>query len=226
MATRITVVEDESTIAEILQYNLEREGYRVEVAHRGDTALEILRARPPELILLDLMLPGLDGFEITRLLKRDPITSNIRLVMLTARDKEIDRIVGFELGADDYITKPFSPREVVLRINAIMRRADTTEESTELLSTGPLKIDPLAHRVWVHDQEINLTSTELTLLRILMQRRGRAQTRSNLLQDVWGYDGSVESRTLDTHIGRLRRKLGPAADQIETVIGIGYRLRG
>jgi two-component system phosphate regulon response regulator PhoB len=192
----ILVVEDEAAIAEVLEYNLEKEGFDVAVEYRGDTALNAIRSNPPDLVVLDLMLPGLDGLELTRVLKRDPKTAAIPLVMLTAKGEELDRIVGLELGADDYIPKPFSPREVVLRIKAVLRRAESTSEGTEF-----------------------------RLLKILMERSNRVQTRDTLLADVWGYGEDVDSRTVDTHIRRLRRKLGPEADRIETVIGVGYRLR-
>ena len=223
---RIFVVEDEPDIAEVLRFNLEKAAFEVEVFRRGDAALEAVRSRPPDLIVLDLMLPGLDGLEVTRLLKRDAATSAIPLVMLTARGEEVDRIVGLELGADDYIPKPFSPREVVLRIKAVLRRRSGEAGEEERLGAGSVRLDPAAHRVEVHGREIQLTATEFRLLKVLLERRGRVQTRSRLLTDVWGYAEDVDSRTVDTHVRRLRRKLGAEADRIETVIGVGYRLRG
>jgi len=223
---RILVVEDEPDIAEVLQFSLDRAGFQVEVERRGDGALETIRRQPPDLIVLDLMLPGLDGLEIARLLKREPATARVPLVMLTARGEEVDRIVGLELGADDYIAKPFSPREVVLRIKAVLRRrGGEPGEGAEILETDGLRLDSSAHRVEVRGEEVPLTATEFRLLRVLMERRGRVQTRARLLTDVWGYSEEVDSRTVDTHVRRLRRKLGPAADLIETVIGVGYRLR-
>jgi len=223
---RILVVEDEPDIAEVLQFNLDRAGFLVEVERRGDAALEAIRRQPPELIVLDLMLPGLDGLEIARLLKREPATARVPLVMLTAKGEEVDRIVGLELGADDYIAKPFSPREVVLRIKAVLRRrGGEPGEGAEVLEVEGLRLDSSAHRVEVRGEEVPLTATEFRLLRVLMERRGRVQTRARLLTDVWGYSEDVDSRTVDTHVRRLRRKLGPAADLIETVIGVGYRLR-
>ncbi|MCB1009074.1 MAG: response regulator [Acidobacteria bacterium] len=223
-AQRVLVVEDEPDIAEVLRFNLEKAEFDVEVERRGDQALEAVRRHPPDLIVLDLMLPGLDGLEITRLLKRDPATARIPLVMLTAKGEEVDRIVGLELGADDYIPKPFSPREVVLRIKAVLRRRDG-DESEDGLESGGIRLDPSAHRVQVRGGDVSLTATEFRLLRVLMERQGRVQTRSRLLSDVWGYSEDVDSRTVDTHVRRLRRKLGAEADRIETVIGVGYRLR-
>lgn len=225
---RILLVEDEPDIAEVLQYNLEKEGYQVEVAHRGDTGLEAIRRQPPDLLLLDLMLPGLDGLEITRLLKRDGTAARVPIVMLTARGEEVDRIVGLELGADDYISKPFSPREVVLRVKAVLRRQkpeEVREAEDEVLEVGGILLDLAGHQLRVRGEEIPLTATEFRLLRLLMERAGRVQTRGHLLTDVWGYAEDIDSRTVDTHIRRLRRKLGAEADRIETVIGVGYRLR-
>lgn len=225
-AKRILVVEDEPDIAEVLQFNLDRAGFEVDLERHGDRALEAIRKQPPDLIVLDLMLPGLDGLEITRLLKRDPATARLPLVMLTAKGEEVDRIVGLELGADDYIAKPFSPREVVLRIKAVLRRrSGEAGEGADLIEAGGVRLDAAAHRVDVRGEEVPLTATEFRLLRVLMERRGRVQTRARLLTDVWGYSEDVDSRTVDTHVRRLRRKLGKAAEQIETVIGVGYRMR-
>ena len=222
---RILLIEDEPDIAEVLQYNLEKEGFEVEVARRGDTGLEAIRREPPDLLVLDLMLPGIDGLELTRLLKRDGATSRLPIVMLTAKSEEVDRIVGLELGADDYIPKPFSPREVVLRVKAVLRRRQPEEETNELLEVGGIELDISGHQLRVRGKEIPLTATEFRLLRLLIERGGRVQTRGQLLSDVWGYAEDIDSRTVDTHIRRLRRKLGPEADRIETVIGVGYRLR-
>ncbi|HEY2738251.1 MAG TPA: response regulator [Thermoanaerobaculia bacterium] len=222
---RILLIEDEPDIAEVLQYNLEKEGFEVETARRGDTGLEVIRRGAPDLLLLDLMLPGIDGLELTRLLKRDTATAHLPIVMLTARGEEVDRIVGLELGADDYISKPFSPREVVLRVKAVLRRFQHEETEAELLTVGGIELDISAHQLRVKGKEIPLTATEFRLLRLLMERSGRVQTRGQLLSDVWGYAEDIDSRTVDTHIRRLRRKLGSEADRIETVIGVGYRLR-
>jgi|SRR6185369_2496343 len=222
---RILLIEDEPDIAEVLQYNLEKEGFEVETARRGDTGLEVIRRDAPDLLLLDLMLPGIDGLELTRLLKRDTATAHLPIVMLTARGEEVDRIVGLELGADDYISKPFSPREVVLRVKAVLRRFQHEETEAELLTVGGIELDLAAHQLRVKGKEMPLTATEFRLLRLLMERGGRVQTRGQLLSDVWGYAEDIDSRTVDTHIRRLRRKLGSEADRIETVIGVGYRLR-
>ncbi len=228
---RILLIEDEPDIAEVLQYNLEKEGFAVETARRGDSGLEAIRRDAPDLVLLDLMLPGLDGLELTRLLKRDGGTSRVPIVMLTARGEEVDRIVGLELGADDYISKPFSPREVVLRVKAVLRRhlpepADDGEpDLLEVGGIGGIQLDIAGHQLRIRGEEIPLTATEFRLLRLLIERAGRVQTRGQLLTDVWGYAEDIDSRTVDTHIRRLRRKLGPEADRIETVIGVGYRLR-
>lgn len=222
---RILLIEDEPDIAEVLQYNLEKEGFAVEVARRGDTGLEALRREPADLLVLDLMLPGIDGLELTRLLKRDAATSRLPIVMLTARGEEVDRIVGLELGADDYISKPFSPREVVLRVKAVLRRLQPEDAVSDLLEVGGIQLDVSGHQLRVRGREAPLTATEFRLLRLLMERGGRVQTRGQLLSDVWGYAEDIDSRTVDTHIRRLRRKLGSEADRIETVIGVGYRLR-
>ena len=222
---RILVVEDESDIAEILQYNLERESFEVEVQERGDTALESIRRNPPNLVLLDIMLPGLDGLELARILKRDERTANLPIIMLTAKGEEIDRIVGLELGADDYVAKPFSPREVVLRIKSVLRRRRYSPEAESTLESGDLRLDVPGHQLTIGGDNVALTATEFRLMKVLMSRPGRVQTRSRLLSDVWGYAEDVDSRTVDTHIRRLRRKLGDQAERVETVIGVGYRLR-
>ena len=227
---RIVLVEDEPDIAEVLQYNLEKEGLRVVTERRGDSALETIRRDPPDLVLLDLMLPGLDGLEVTRALKRDGATARLPIVMLTAKGEEVDRIVGLELGADDYIPKPFSPREVVLRVKAVLRRLAESGDGDgraprEVLTAGGVEVDVPGHRVRVGGEEVPLTATEFRLLKLLIERSGRVQTRGRLLADVWGYADDVDSRTVDTHVRRLRKKLGPAAERIETIIGVGYRFQ-
>lgn len=222
---RIVVVEDEPDILEILRYNLEREGFAVECFSRGDVVLDEVRKNPPDLLLLDLMLPGMDGLEITRHLKRTPETASVPLIMLTAKDQEVDRIVGLELGADDYLAKPFSPREVVLRVKAVLRRSNGLPASSDTLGVGGLTLDIPAHRLRVDGKEVELTATEFRLIRVLMERAGRVQTRTQLLADVWEYSEDVDSRTVDTHVRRLRKKLRGEAARIETVIGVGYRLR-
>ncbi|HEX2465024.1 MAG TPA: winged helix-turn-helix domain-containing protein [Thermoanaerobaculia bacterium] len=228
---RVAIVEDEAALVEVLQYNLERAGLATDVYERGDVALEGLRSRPPDVILLDLMLPGLDGLELARTLKRNEQTAGIPIIVVTAKSEEVDRIVGLELGADDYITKPFSPREVVLRVKAVLRRARATEIPPESapdgqwLELGGLRLDPDGYRLFVSGEEVSLTPTEFRLLRFLLERKGRVFSRGQLLTDIWGYAEEVDSRTVDTHIRRLRKKLGTEGDRIETVVGIGYRLR-
>lgn len=222
---RILVVEDEPDLVEALAYNLEQEGFDVDSVDRGDEALTKIRKQAPDLLLLDLMLPGMDGLELTRILKRDDHLSRVPVVMLTAKGEEVDRIVGFELGADDYIPKPFSPREVVLRCKAVLRRREPTEDDREVLELGGIELDVDAHQLRVQGEETPLTATEFRLLKLLIERAGRVQTRAQLLSDVWGYAEDIDSRTVDTHIRRLRRKLGDEAERVETVIGVGYRLR-
>ena len=221
----ILLVEDEPDVVDLLILHLRKnDGFVVSVAADGTTGLTKAREQKPALIVLDLMLPGMSGLEVCKLLKSDPGTRHIPVLMLTARAEEIDRIVGLEFGADDYVVKPFSPREVVLRINAILRRG-TLSDRSEQLRAGSITIDPVRHRVSVAGKAIELTSLEFRLLRTLMERRGRLQERDRLLNDVWGYESVIDTRTVDTHVRRLREKLGPAGDVIETVRGFGYRLR-
>jgi two-component system phosphate regulon response regulator PhoB len=223
---RVALVEDESDIADVLRFNLQREGFEVELYARGDSALAGLQKRPPDLLVLDLMLPGVDGLEICRMLKRNPETSELPIVMLTARGEDTDRIVGLELGADDYVVKPFNPREVVLRVKAVLRRRESVRDSREteaVLTAGSITLHREGHRLELGGDEVKLTATEFRLLEFLMSRPERVQTRDALLREVWGYAGGVDSRTVDTHVRRLRKKLGPEADRVETVIGVGYR---
>ena len=223
-SSTILIVEDEPDIAEVLTYNLEREGMIVHVVERGDDAVGALEAHHPDLVVLDLMLPGMDGLEVARRIRSEPATAEMPLVMLTAKAEEVDRIVGLELGADDYITKPFSPREAVLRIKAVLRRSSEGPGPTTAIEAGMIQMDIEGHRVEVGGESVELTATEFRLLQTLLEREDRVQTRDQLLSSVWGYSEDVDSRTVDTHIRRLRSKLGPASDQIETVIGVGYRL--
>jgi two-component system phosphate regulon response regulator PhoB len=220
---RILVVEDERGLQEVLAYNLAQAGHEVVQAFDGKSALRLARERRPELVLLDLMLPELAGTEVCRALKADPATRATPVLMLTARGEEIDRVVGFEIGADDYVVKPFSVRELVLRVGAILRRAQGEREGPALVEFGRLKLDRAAHRVWVDEVEIELTVLELKLLVTLFERRDRVQSRAVLLDDVWGIHAAVETRTVDTHVQRLRDKLGAARDYVETVRGVGYR---
>ena len=222
MRQTILVVDDEPDIVEIIQYNLEKSGFDVIVAADGPVALEKARDETPDLIVLDLMLPGLEGTDVCRILKQDERTRSIPILMLTAKSEEIDRIIGLELGADDYVVKPFSPREIALRIRNILRRR-TAPESAGPVRAGPLVIDMEGHHVSVSGSTVSLTATEFKLLAVLFQRRGRVQSREELLDVVWGYDYMGYGRTVDAHIKRLREKLGEAAGMVETVRGVGYR---
>jgi two-component system phosphate regulon response regulator PhoB len=224
MGGTIVIIEDECDLADLLAFNLQREGYRPLTALDGREGLELVRRERPALVLLDLMLPGMMGVDVCRELKRDPETASIPVLMLTARGEEIDRVVGFEVGADDYMVKPFSMRELVLRVRAVLRRAATPEPAVKVLTVGPLVIDPVRHLVQVEGEEIVLTGTEFKLLLTLAERRGRLQSRDVLLTDVWGYNYVGDTRTVDTHVTRLRSKLGPAGDLIRTVRGFGYKL--
>jgi two-component system, OmpR family, phosphate regulon response regulator PhoB len=224
VANRILIVEDEQDLLLALEYNLEREGYSVVSASTGTEALRKAESEPkPELVLLDLMLPDMTGTEVCRTLKSNANTKDIPVIMVTAKGEEIDRVVGFEVGADDYVVKPFSMRELVLRVRAILKRAQPAEEVSELFHFGSLKVDKAAHRLWVNDKELQLTALEFRLLSTIYSRRGRVQTRDRLLVDVWGYQADVTTRTVDTHIKRLREKLGDAGHYIMTVRGVGYR---
>src|SRR6266576_3853048 len=220
---RILIVEDENDVVDLLTLNLRKAGgFLISKAGDGATGLTKARAEKPDLIILDLMLPKIPGLEVCKILKSEAATRHIPILMLTARAEEIDRIVGLECGADDYVTKPFSPREVMLRIRAILRRGEKPEET---LKAGSISIDPARHQVRVNGKRVHLTSLEFKLLRTLIQRRGRVQERDKLLNDVWGYESMIDTRTVDTHVRRLREKLGKAGDVIETVRGFGYRLR-
>jgi len=222
---RILVIEDERDVVDLLTLNLRKSGgFLISTASDGAVGLAKARAEKPDLIILDLMLPKMSGLEICKLLKSDAMTKPIPILMLTARAEEVDRIVGLEFGADDYVTKPFSPREVILRIKAILRRA-TADATDERLSAGPIRIDPARHEVLVNGKPVELTTLEFKLLRTLMQRRGRVQERDRLLNEVWGYESVIDTRTVDTHVRRLREKLGKAGDIVETVRGFGYRVR-
>ncbi len=224
MANRILIVEDEQDLLLALEYNLEREGYSVLSASTGTEALRKAEGDPrPELVLLDLMLPDMTGTEVCRSLKSNAATKDIPVIVVTAKGEEIDRVVGFEVGADDYVVKPFSMRELVLRVRAVLKRAQPVEEASELFSFGCLKVDKGAHRLWVNEKELQLTALEFRLLSTIYSRRGRVQTRDRLLVDVWGYQADVTTRTVDTHIKRLREKLGDAGRYILTVRGVGYR---
>jgi len=219
----IVVVEDEQDLQQVLGYNLRQAGHEVLPALDGESGLQLARERHPDLVLLDLMLPGMPGTEVCARLKRDPATREVPVLMLTARGEETDRVAGFELGADDYVTKPFSVPELLLRIAAILRRYGTDEDAPAPVELGRLRVDPGAHRVWVDGREVRLTAIELRLLLTLLERRDRVQTRSTLLDDVWGREAEITARAVDTHVKRLRQKLGPVASYVETVRGAGYR---
>jgi DNA-binding response OmpR family regulator len=223
LKSRILIVDDEDAILELLEFNLNQAGFEVLKASDGKTALAQARSNPPDLIVLDLLLPEMDGTDVFKALRQDRATTQIPVIMLTAKATEIDRIVGLELGADDYITKPFSPRELVLRVKKLLRPQPNQLESIDHYEIGPLAIDVPRHQVSVNDQRVDLTATEFRLLLVLVQRRGRVQSRDQLLRDVWEYDNLLDTRTVDTHIRRLREKLGTAASFIGTVRNVGYR---
>jgi len=221
---RILVVEDEKDLQEVLAYNLKQVGHSAILVTNGRDALAAVTEQRPDLVLLDLMLPDVSGIEICRKLKGDPATRQIPILMVTAKGDEVDRVVGFELGADDYVVKPYSVRELLLRVDAVLRRAlPATSAAPGVMVFGRLRVDKGAHRVWVDDEEVTLTALELRLLSTLLERRGRVQSRPALLDDVWGMSGDVTTRTVDTHVKRLREKLGSAGPYIETVRGVGYR---
>jgi two-component system, OmpR family, phosphate regulon response regulator PhoB len=225
MPSHVLIVEDERDLQRVLAYNFKQAGFDVISAMNGETALRAVREERFDLIILDLMLPDLPGTEVCRRLKQNPQTASIPVVMVTAKGEEVDRIVGFELGADDYVVKPFSVRELILRARAILRRAEATGEAEERVEYGKLRVDRAAHRAWVDGQEVSLTALELRLLLMLYDRRGRVLTRDLLLDEVWGSHADVTTRNVDTHVKRVREKLGAVGDYIETVRGVGYRFR-
>jgi two-component system phosphate regulon response regulator PhoB len=224
--TRIVVVEDDADILHLLSYNLQSAGFSVRTAEDGYGALSLIRQDHPQLVILDLMLPGLDGFEVCKELKRGAETRHIPVIMLTARGEEIDRIVGLELGADDYVVKPFSPRELILRVRAVLRRSGAPAPAETIWQEEGLRVDFAAHKVTVDGEEATLTATEFKLLAELISNPGKVQTRDQLLDKVWGYQFDGYARTVDTHVRRLRQKLGPYSDWVETVRSVGYRFRG
>ncbi len=220
---KILVIDDEPDLRELVRINLDQAGYRVETASSGRDALQALRRSPPDLVVLDLMLPDVSGTELCRKIRSDPALAHIPVIMLTAKAAEVDRVVGFELGADDYVTKPFSPRELVLRVAAVLRRGLADADSEPVLEHGAIRLDAERHRCMVDGAEAPLTAKEFDLLRELMSRPGRVVTRERLLERVWGSDVTVTPRTIDTHLKRLREKLGSAGASVETVRGVGYR---
>lgn len=227
MKERILVIEDDKHISKLVAYNLEKAGFDCSQAYTGEEALKYLAKQPADLIVLDIMLPGMDGFEVCRTIKQDPRLKHIPVIILTAKGEEVDRVVGLELGADDYVVKPFSPRELILRIKAILKRNKPQEGSLakDVIEIAGLVIDIAKHKVTLNNKEIILTPMEFKLLVILIQRQGRVQTRDRLLSDVWDINADVYTRTVDTHIKRLREKLGRTGRLIETVRGLGYRFR-
>jgi two-component system, OmpR family, phosphate regulon response regulator PhoB len=218
---RVLVIEDEADLREVLQYNLTQAGHRPFTAATGDAGLKLALEVKPDIVLLDLMLPDVPGTLVAKSLRREPLTQFVPIIMVTAKAEEIDRIVGFELGADDYVVKPFSVRELLLRIDAVLRRGKTSEQ--RVIEVAELRIDKDAHRVTVGAEEVPLTALEFKLLVTLIERRDRVQGRGTLLSDVWAMDSEIASRTVDTHVKRLRDKLGTAGRFIETVRGVGYR---
>jgi len=220
---KILVVDDEPDAIELIKFNLKAAGYDVSTAADGDEALKKARSVLPDLIILDVMLPEVDGLEVCKILRRDSQASAIPIIMLTAKAAEIDRVLGLELGADDYVTKPFSPRELVLRVKRLLRTGAAEDKKEDEINLKDLKVDVPRHQALVKGKVIDLTATEFRLLTVLAQRRGRVQSREKLLQDVWAYDNFIDTRTVDTHMRRLREKLGPAARYLDTVRGVGYR---
>lgn len=222
---KILIVEDDKNILKLVKYNLEKAGFECLTSITGEDALEVLGRIGIDLVILDIMLPKMDGLQTCKQIKQDKLFSNIPIIILTAKGEEVDRVVGFELGADDYVVKPFSPRELVLRVKAILKRNKSREVSKEILSAGNLTIDIPRHKVSINTKEIMLTMMEFKLLATLIKRKGRVQSRESLLDEVWDIASDVTTRTVDTHIKRLRQKLGRMGKLIETVRGAGYRFK-
>ena len=223
MGHKVFIVEDEPDLRDTLKYNLENEGFSVEAFSNGEDFLSSVDKNNPNLVILDLMLPGLSGLDVCRKLRSNDNYDGIGIVMLTAKSEEIDRIVGFELGADDYVTKPFSVRELILRVKVLLKKRTDDGTNEQILEFGPILMNLEAHEVSIDGKIVNLTALEFKLLKHLLKRKGRVQTRDQLLGDVWGYSSEVTTRTVDTHIKRLREKLGEPGDLIQTIRGVGYR---
>ena len=223
MKTKILVVDDEPDARELIEVNLKAAGFEVLTAANGRQALEKARATLPALVLLDVMLPEVDGLEVCKSLRRDSKTAFLPIIMLTARAAEIDRVLGLELGADDYITKPFSPRELILRVRNLLKRQAAPSDRAQQIHLAGMVIDRARHSVTYKDKPLDLTLTEFKLVTVLAERRGRVQSREQLLKDVWGYNTFIDTRTVDTHMRRLRDKLGDASRLLDTVRGVGYR---
>ena len=223
MGHNVFIVEDEPDLRDTLKYNLENEGFSVKAFSNGEDFLSSVDKNKPSLVILDLMLPGISGLDVCRELRSNGNYDGIGIIMLTAKSEEIDRIVGFELGADDYVTKPFSVRELILRVKVILKKRTDDGVNEQLLEFGPILMNLDAHEVSINEKVVNLTALEFKLLKHLLKRKGRVQTRDQLLGDVWGYSSEVTTRTVDTHIKRLREKLGKPGDLIQTIRGVGYR---
>jgi len=220
----VLIIEDERDLAELIAFNLEKDGYKTGIATDGIEGLKTAMQSLPDLILLDLMLPGMLGTEVCKNLKKNDRTSSIPVIMITAKGEEIDKVVGFEVGVDDYVVKPFSTRELMLRVKAVLRRTVTESTTSLVIKVGQITIDTERHVVLVNDVEVNFTTTEYKLLHTLVKRMGRVQSRDVLLRDVWGYNFVEDTRTVDTHVTRLRTKMGEAGEMIKTVRGFGYKL--
>ena len=224
MSQKILIIEDEPDIRKTLEYNISREGYEVISTSSLSEGREKLESASFSLLLLDLMLPDGSGLDLCRELKQDKSLSSMPVIILTAKDDEVDKVVGFELGADDYVTKPFSVRELILRVKAVLKRGERKSDNMEVQRQfGELKIDVDSHEVFINDEQVGLTALEFKLLRQLVDRRGRVQSRDQLLSDVWGYSSDVTTRTVDTHIKRLREKLGGMGKYVQTIRGVGYK---
>lgn len=223
MSQKIYIVEDEPDIRETLKYNFSNEGFKVFTAPDGEEALSNIKKVLPDVLILDLMLPGVSGLDVCKSIRADDDIRDMSIIMLTAKGEEIDRVIGFELGADDYVTKPFSVRELILRVKVLLKKQRESLVENKLVTFGPIRIDLDAHELKINDKEIVLTALEFKLLQHLVKRKGRVQTREQLLGDVWGYSAVVTTRTVDTHIKRLREKLGNTSDYIQTIRGVGYR---
>jgi two-component system, OmpR family, phosphate regulon response regulator PhoB len=226
--TKILIIEDDSDISELIEYNFKQEKWECRLADNGSDGVALANSYHPDLIVLDLMLPDISGLDVCRKLKADVHTQKTPIIMLTAKSEEVDRIVGFEIGADDYVTKPFSPRELILRVKAIIKRVSTKVNEKPLphvVQFGVLKFIPEKYEVYVHDELIQLTSLEFKILNYFLNNLGRVASRDILLDKVWGYDAELTTRTVDTHIKRLREKLGAAGEYIDTIRGVGYRFK-
>jgi DNA-binding response OmpR family regulator len=226
MEDTVLLVEDESDVVDLLRYHFKKAGFKVEIANSGDAGLAAVRSQRPDAVVLDLMLPGMTGLEVCRALKIDSETASIPVLMLTARSEVKDRVKGLEIGADDYVTKPFSPKEVVLRVQGLLRRIRSAAEEVSIVEVDGIAIDKSTLRASIGNERLELTTIEFKLLLTLIHNRGKTLSRETLLSDVWGYSTGADTRTVDTHMRRLREKLGDHATKVETVRGQGYRFNG